>query len=65
MDKVHVLLQSVTGELIGARVALDAEWTYIMTSGSRYDARRFLDAAQLLATAQSDIDKARKLLEGM
>jgi len=68
MDQVKTLLQSTSGELLGARVALDAEWSAAQEKHHYSDfahARKFVTAVQLLQQAQFTIDEARALLEEM
>ncbi len=59
-------LQSIGGDLLGARVALDAEWSEAMEQhnyGEFTDSKKFGKAIQLLAMAQAHIDEARKQLK--
>jgi hypothetical protein len=59
-------LQSIGGDLLGVRVALDAEWSEAMER-HHYDdfpdSKKFVRAMQVLLLAQLHIDDARKELE--
>lgn len=50
-------LQSIGGDLVGVRAALDA------LAAEEIITRKEIDAAQLLAMAQSMIDQARAMLK--
>lgn len=59
-------LQSISGDLLGARVALDAEWWEILEQ-HHYDdvpdSKKFVELIQMLTSAQANIDKAREILK--
>ncbi|MCK5292632.1 MAG: hypothetical protein KAR39_11540 [Thermoplasmata archaeon] len=59
-------LQSISGDLLGARVALDAEWSEAMEKHHYQDSpdsKKFVRAAKVLLLAQLHIDEARKQLK--
>ncbi len=56
-------LQSITGDLVGVRVALDSEWTEALTEEKGDSHLGLLLVAQLLAQAQSAITEARRRLK--
>ena len=63
MVSVKDQLQSVSGELLIARLAFDSDWADILNNRDRPMATQYLRAAQLLAASQQSLEQARNLLE--
>lgn len=68
MVSIKDQLQSVSGDLLAVRVAVDSEWSEAMEQhnyGEFADSGLYREAMQRLTAAQSDIDRARVLLEAI
>lgn len=63
MITVKDQLQSISGDLLGARVALDSEWIAILTSKEKFQGTKIRQAILALASAQRKIEDARKFLQ--
>lgn len=62
MNKLKDMLQSISGELLSARLLLDSEWTAALTKRAIFKGTPLVAAVQHLALAQTNLEEARKLV---
>lgn len=65
MVSVKDQLQSVSGDLLVARIALDSDWTDVIEEQDTLKKQGYVLMVKLLTMAQTNVDDARTLLESL